>query len=36
MSILHKDCPLNLYTTNNEAIDYYKIELSYLKNYIKF
>lgn len=28
--------PLNLYTTNKEAIDHYKIELSHLKNYIKF
>lgn len=37
MSILHnKDCPLNLYIANTEEVDYYKIDFSCLKNYIKF
>lgn len=37
MSILHnKDCPLNLYAANTEEVDYYKIDFSCLKNYIKF
>lgn len=34
MSILHKDCPLNLYTTNTEEGDYYKIDFSYFKKII--